>query len=308
MELTLASHFSHIYLAPEEEAEIDLKTLHIPAPIWSRSKLPASLQLLEQAHQENRLVVYDFGREGEAEPMLLGMLSGKPDAPFVLICPGGSFVTVDVPNEGVPVAAALNERGINAFVLLYSVGMGSHHKALQELQDSLVYIFRNARKHKIDTRNYQIMGFSVGGFYAIESGLSRIDYEGLGLPRPGGIAACYPLVTMAEDKADSLKSRGVKKGLKILANGPFESPEEAKAHDLLAAMTEDYPDLFIWQGKEDALIPYKENAKALSDKAETLGVRHQLDTFHLRKHGVGLGEDTAAAGWLDDYLAFVRAG
>lgn len=65
-------------------------------------------------------------RECKEEPyrkkvQLFGYVVGE-NAPVVLICPGGAYKFISDFNEGEPFAREFNKRGINAFVLFYSVG------------------------------------------------------------------------------------------------------------------------------------------------------------------------------------------
>ncbi len=285
----------------------EIESLPIPYPRWSRKAMPEQNRLLLQAAKENRLVVHDFGSDGKDDPLLLGMLSKESDAPFTLICPGGAFISVDSPNEGVPVAAKLNEHGINAFVLIYSVGMGSHDKALNDLKNSLLYIASQAESLKINMDDYRLMGFSAGAFYTLEAGLQRLDYESMDLSKPGSIAACYPIVSLdGKDQKLLSKYHAVMRQVKHLAYGPFSSREEVLSHDIFSEIDATFPDLFIWQGKEDSLVSYESNAKRLAQTALQAGVHCCLDTFHIRKHGVGLAEDTDAEPWFEDYLVFLE--
>jgi hypothetical protein len=50
--------------------------------------------------------------------------TGRPGAPFAVVCPGGGFSYVGSVHEGFPHAAAISSKGLNAFVR--RMGLRSH--------------------------------------------------------------------------------------------------------------------------------------------------------------------------------------
>jgi hypothetical protein len=103
-----------------------------------------------------RQIFYDFYADAEklAQPTKrnagLFFLRGKPGAPFAIIAPGGGFSYVGSVHEGFPYAAEISDRGYNAFVLKYRVGLGER-AATEDLAAALSYVIRNAEQLGVST-------------------------------------------------------------------------------------------------------------------------------------------------------------
>ena len=75
-----------------------------------------------------KTVFYEFytGAQKQQQPSRentgLFFFRGKPGAPFAVISPGGGFAYVGSVHEGFPYAAAISQKGYNAFVLRYRAG------------------------------------------------------------------------------------------------------------------------------------------------------------------------------------------
>ena len=64
---------------------------------------------------------------------------------MVLICPGGAYKFISDFNEGEPFAREFNKRGINAFVLFYSVGYNARYpRPVKDVARSMQFIKANA--------------------------------------------------------------------------------------------------------------------------------------------------------------------
>ena len=86
-------------------------------------------------------------------------------ADAVLIMPGGGYSMVCSDRAGEPVALAYLTKGINAFVLHYSVA-GGIKDPLDPLTDAslaMLHIRANADKYNIDTARVFAVGLSAGG-------------------------------------------------------------------------------------------------------------------------------------------------
>lgn len=81
---------------------------------------------------------------------------GRPGAPFAVVCPGGGFSYVGSLHEGFPLAQEISKNNLNAFVIRYRIG--SEQKATEDLAAALAYIFRNAEKLGVSTKDYSLWG------------------------------------------------------------------------------------------------------------------------------------------------------
>lgn len=80
----------------------------------------------------------------------------------VIVVPGGGYAYKSY-GEGVPVAEALNERGISAFVLSYRLNPYREPVPWIDLQRAVRYIKYNAKRYDISPDRIGVLGFSAGG-------------------------------------------------------------------------------------------------------------------------------------------------
>ena len=89
----------------------------------------------------------------------------RPDAETIIIMPGGGYSTLAYDLEGTEVAQWLNNMGVHAVILRYSVpsrGDAPHYDA----QRAIRLVKYHAPRWNLDYRNIGLMGFSAGGHLA----------------------------------------------------------------------------------------------------------------------------------------------
>ena len=125
-------------------------------------------------------------------------------ADAMLVIPGGGYGAVCSDREGEPIALSYLTKGINAFVLHYSVG-GEIKDPLDPLTEAslaILHIRANAQKYNIDPARVFAVGFSAGGHLAGSLGTlwndaelqARLPEAGDG-NRPTGVVLCYPVIS-----------------------------------------------------------------------------------------------------------------
>ena len=86
------------------------------------------------------------------------------NTPAVIVCPGGSYVSLAMNHEGRQVASYLNSLGMAAFVLRYRLGPRYHHPIeLGDAQRAIRTLRAHASEWRLDAARIGIMGFSAGG-------------------------------------------------------------------------------------------------------------------------------------------------
>jgi acetyl esterase/lipase len=95
----------------------------------------------------------------------------KANGTAVLICPGGGYGIVAIDHEGYAIARWLNEQGIAGIVLKYRLPSDKIMKdksigPLQDAQEAMRTVRRNALKWNINPKKIGVMGFSAGGHLA----------------------------------------------------------------------------------------------------------------------------------------------
>lgn len=230
---------------------------------------------------------------------LEGYLVGK-NAPVVLICPGGAYKFVSDFNEGRPVARAFNARGVNAFVLTYSVsGAARYPKPMQDVARAMQYIKLHAEKLAVNADKIALAGSSAGGhlcaFFAAEYKRFETDYEGNAYSlRPSLVILSYPVITMG-----ALTHKISRKYLL----GFFPGKTEIHAASVENRVTADYPPVFLWHCRDDTSVDYR-NSTLLADALKANGVPCTFRLYETGNHGIGLAEGKEPEGWFDDAFAF----
>ena len=234
------------------------------------------------------------------------------DKRFVMILPGGGYAHVCLKEEGYPVAAELNKMGINAFVLDYRAGRDCEHFApMEDLGEALRLIQTNSHKFNVEMENYALMGFSAGGNLAGIFGSHKYGYMDYHIPKPGTIILGYPW-TCVNDWLHHpywniwigllgvwLSNRGsyymfglrhIRKGRQIL--------------DVQNYIEEDYPPVFMYSGSWDVLVPASRHADVFDAALTAKSVEHKYEKYFGIPHGIGLGKNTKASGWLNQSVEF----
>lgn len=215
----------------------------------------------------------------------------------VVICPGGGYSHLSINKEGYKIANWLNSLGISAFVLKYRMPSDLTMKdktigPLQDAQEALRMVRRNAKKWKLDPNKIGIMGFSAGGHLA--STLSTQFNEKVYVPvdntsaRPDFSILMYPVISMQDG---------------ITHNG---SKESLLGKNATAALVEKYsneknvnnttPKTFIVHATDDKSVPVENSINYyLALKKNQIPVEMHL--YENGGHGFGLGTEGTNKNW-----------
>ena len=118
----------------------------------------------------------------------------------ILVIPGGGYSGVSV-REGIYTALAFLGKGVNTFVLTYSVGEHAvYPRQLLDAARALKYIKENAEKYHVNPNRIFALGYSAGGhLLGTLTTLHNIAEKELGLPEDylkiRGAIFCYPVIT-----------------------------------------------------------------------------------------------------------------
>lgn len=218
--------------------------------------------------------------------------------PFALICPGGGYYMVCGFLEGRPYAKRLNEMGYSAFVLYYRCKSKTRYPApMEDVARALRDILARADELSLDTQGYSLWGSSAGGHLAASFGTESMGWAHYGLPRPGALVLCYPVVTMGE-----------KTHVGSRENLLGKEPEEKMIclTSVEKQVTPNYPPAFVWCGDMDQTVD-PENSRMLCRALEQTGVPYEFIEYPGVDHGVGLGEKLPCEGWIEKAAAFWEA-
>ena len=256
-----------------------------------------------------------MGREIVLDRYLEEGASGKDS---VLIFPGGGYVNLSTEREGVAISKAYYERGLNAFVLHYSVGAQfKYPDHLIDASFAITYVKAHAEEFGIDPERIFTVGFSAGGHLSGSMAILHKDPDVLsalgiekGDNKPCGSILCYPVV--------SAKVATHQGSFAMLAGKPFSEITEAEA-DKLSLETnvdEDSAPVFIWHTSEDPGVPMLGSLR-LTEAYYNIGRAVSLHVYPYGPHGIALANEETSDGnaawiqplaqsWVDESVRWIK--
>lgn len=244
---------------------------------------------------------------------------GSKGRDAVLIFPGGGYQNLSVDREGVAVAEAYLERGINAFVLHYAVGNEYNYPShLTDASFAIVYLKKHADELGIDPERIFTVGFSAGGHLSGSMAVLHKDPEVLsylginkGENRPCGAILAYPVVSAKVATHEGSFAR--------LAGKPFAdiTPEERNKLSLEENVDGDSAPVFIWHTSEDPAVPVIGSLR-LAEAYYNIGRHFSLRVYPYGIHGIALANEATscghpewiqplAAGWVDESVRWIKS-
>jgi acetyl esterase/lipase len=221
----------------------------------------------------------------------------KSNGTSVIICPGGGYGMLAINKEGYKVAEWLNSLGINAFVLKYRLPSDLIMKnktvgPLQDVQEAVRLVRRNAVKWKLNPNKIGIMGFSAGGHLA--STLSTHYNDKVYVPadtisaKPNFSILIYPVISMQE----GITHQGSKGNL-LGQNADTETANKYSNEKQINATT---PKTFLVHTTDDKAVPVENSINYyLALKKEKVSAEMHL--YENGGHGFGLGTKGTNAYW-----------
>jgi acetyl esterase/lipase len=208
----------------------------------------------------------------------------------VIICPGGGYWGLAYKHEGKQVAKWLNTLGISAFVLKYRLPDDAIMEdktigPLQDAQEALRIVRRNAAIWNIDPGKIGIMGFSAGGHLAstLSTHFDEKVYESSDTTsaRPDFSILIYPVISM-----DSTITH---RGSRNLLLGEKPSEELVKHFSNELQVTPQTPPAFMVHSLDDATVPVQ-NSINYALEMKNYKIPCELHIYESGGHGYGLGK------------------
>jgi len=216
----------------------------------------------------------------------------------VIICPGGGYGALAFSHEGTDVAKRFNAIGITAFVLKYrlpsdEIMIDKTYGPLQDAQQAIYLVKKNAKKYGIKANKVGIMGFSAGGHFASTlvahyNDLKIANPEKISL-RPSFAALIYPVISFEESV-----HTGTMKNLL----GP--NPADSLKHYFSANknVNKKTPPVFFVHAKDDKTVPYT-NSVLMSEALKANKVDTDIYLYENGGHGFGLINKTSDVDWFN---------
>ena len=238
---------------------------------------------------------YSFYRSGDS--------GGRK--PCVIICPGGGYGGLAIEHEGTAVAKFFNSIGVHAFILKYRIPSDEHQvdKAiapLQDVQQAIYLVRKNARKWNIDPLKVGVIGFSAGGHLASSLAVHYNDPK-LNLNpnislRPDFQILIYPVISFGKHTHQGSK-------LNLLGKAPADKLINYFSNEL--HVNANTPNAFLVHAQDDGAVPI-ENALQYHTALKSHGVVSELFRYEKGGHGFGLLNKTSDVKWTDALTSWLK--
>lgn len=224
----------------------------------------------------------------------------KANGTAVIIFPGGGYSHLSMNKEGKKVAKWLNSLGITAYLLKYRMPDDRTMKdktigPLQDAQEAVRMVRRNAKKWNLDASKIGVMGFSAGGHLAatLSTHFTEITYDSIEntSSRPDFTILIYPVISMQNEIAN--------KGSKEKLLGLNPSSELIKKFSCDLNVNADTPKTFIVHATDDQSVPV-ENSINYYLALKNNKIQCELHLYEKGGHGFGLGLIDTSKNWTQD--------
>lgn len=222
-----------------------------------------------------------------------------PKRTAVVVFPGGGYRGVSILKEGYDVARALNEMGVTAFVVKYRTPGDRHMKdkktgPLQDAQQAIATVRRDAAKWQIDPSRVGVMGFSAGGHLAATTGT---QFKSPVLPqwrsadvRPDFLILIYPVITFADPSVHS--------GSREMLLGDSPSQADLQRFSAQLAVSDETPPTFLVHAADDETVPVA-NSIRFFEALQARKIPAQLMIYPRGGHGYGLSNASTGDRWME---------
>lgn len=274
-------------------------------PLWS-NEIPGAI--ISENYKE--VAVLENGITDKVSkvttPTLTVFVPEKPNGSAMVICPGGGYAYLSINKEGYKVAKWLNTLGITAFVLKNRLPSDEIMKdktigPLQDAQEAIRYVRRNAGKWAINTEKVGVIGFSAGGHLASTLSTHYKDevYKATDSisARPDFSLLIYPVISM-EEKITHKGSRN-----NLLGTAPSTALIEKYSNEKqIDSLT---PPTYIVHAVDDKSVPV-ENSIQYFLALKNNKVPCEIHFYEKGSHGFGLGNNGTSKNWTKECEEWLR--
>ena len=240
-------------------------------------------------------------------PTLTAYLPAKDKATgtAVIICPGGGYGILAMSHEGYAIAEEFNKLGIAAFVLKYRLPneetmVERAYGPLQDVQQAMYILRKNASKWGIKTDKIGVMGFSAGGHLASSFSVHyndvKIEKKDVNL-RPDFSILIYPVISL-------LESPHVGSGKNLL--GAAATSEQLTYFSSERNVDQQTPPAFLVHAMDDPAVPVQ-NSIIYGQALNKYKIPAELHLYQAGGHGFGLNNKTTSDQWFERLKSWLKA-
>jgi acetyl esterase/lipase len=224
----------------------------------------------------------------------------------VIICPGGGYSGLAVAHEGEEVGRKFAEIGVTAFVLKYrlpsdSIMADKSFGPLQDAEQAIYVVRKNAAKWKIDPAKIGVMGFSAGGHLAssltVHYGDVKIENKEKLSLRPDFAILLYPVISF-------ISSPHVGSRNNLIGKDGTEAQKEYFSNE--RHVDANTPKTFLVHANDDGAVPV-ENSILFNQALVKNKVAVETHLYQAGGHGFGLHNKTTSDEWFDHLINWMKA-
>ncbi|WP_367865241.1 alpha/beta hydrolase [Pedobacter sp. WC2423] len=220
----------------------------------------------------------------------------KANGTAVIICPGGGYAFLATDHEGEEVARRFAAQGVTAFVLKYrlpsdTIMVDQSSGPLQDAQQAIYLVRKNAAAWHINPSKVGIMGFSAGGHLAASLAVHYGDLkiknpEGLSL-RPDFAVLIYPVISFtASAHTGSVKN--------LIGPNATQAQKEYFSNEL--HVNSQTPITFLVHANDDDTVPV-ENTILFNQAMVKNKVSVETHLYQAGGHGYGMHNKKTSDDW-----------
>ncbi len=289
-----------------DEANTTLKQLNQQHTTWAVCDMIYGLNNLVRVAETTEQYVFPLDEQNRQVQLIYLPAQNRRTENYMILNAGGAYGMVCTMVEALPVAARLNELGMDCFCLNYTTAKqetfeeGLFPKPLKDMAAALSMIKKKETQFYLKMENYYAGGFSAGGHLAALWGTRHLGAAHYGLPRPLGLMLAYPLIAMR-----TVPEGAMKQMMMVGMYGKANTQEVSAQYEIDTHIDHDYPMTYIIQCMDDDTVP-SENAQLMEKELQDRKISCMLEYFPEGNHGFGLGTVAPGDEWVHRAFDFLE--
>jgi acetyl esterase/lipase len=264
-----------------------------PAGVPNSKPTPAT-------YVENNVITTDEWVTKVSTPTITPFMpaSGTANGAAIIIFPGGGYAGLSMKKEGYKIAQEFNKIGVTAFVVKYRlpsdlIMVDKTTGPLQDAQQAVLTVRKNAAKWGINPAKIGIIGFSAGGHLASTEGTHfdkvLVDDKDNISVRPDFMILMYPVITFGP-----MGHVGSRENL----IGKTPSPELLDLYSNEKQITANTPPTLLVHAEDDNVVPVQ-NSLMFYNNLVQAKVKGEMHIYQSGGHGFGLNNPRSKEIWFD---------
>ena len=258
------------------------KLITSQSTVWPKEDILISLNYLRGLAYEHQTTFVN-----KRDYSALGLLQ-KEKSKVAIVAAGGGYASVCTLPEGLPVCVELHKKGFAVFSVTYPLKENAK-KSINTLKSFIKLLINKQNQMNIDMNEYIVIGFSAGAHLVGLLGTNNFGLQNDGIELPKLIGLCYPVITMKDECSVGTRNN-------LLGNEPSE--EDLNNYSIEQHVDEKYPHVYIWHCERDNVVPFSNSLKMVN-ALKTNNIDYVFEHFDDDRHGLALGNNTPAQGWVD---------